>query len=113
MQSDRVPCVNPRCRRTAPFSADDVEADVICRKCWRLLPHDMRARYQQLQRRQRHMFKLIERRITKGTISPDLIGLLQRQFEARCAANWRQIRAYFAAPSKPVGLEGFLQEVGL
>lgn len=109
----RVPCVNPRCRRTAPFCANDTEADVICGKCWRSLPHALRTRYQQLQRRQKRMLRLIERRIDKGTIRPELVVLLEQQFERRCAENWRTIRAFFAPTDRPAGLDGFLQEIGL
>lgn len=108
----RIPCINPRCRITAPV-AQDGASDIICRKCWKALPVAMRSRYQQLQRRQKRLLKLIERRILRGNISRDLVLQLERQLTDRCAENWGAIRNYFTTPDKPVGLEGFLQEIGL
>jgi hypothetical protein len=112
MKPGRLPCVNPRCKRTAPAEQEG-EREVICRKCWNLLPVELRSRYQQLRSRQRRMFKLIERRLVRRDIAPSTIELLERQFTGRCEQNWRAIRNYFVTGTKPVGLDCFLREVGL
>lgn len=109
----RLSCVNPHCNRTAPVEREGEEADMICRKCWSLLPADMRRRYQQLKARQKLIFKLIERRLARGNISRSTVELIERQFSGRCEANWRGIRDYFVTGEKPLGLEGFLQEMRL
>lgn len=104
---DRIPCLNPRCRRTAPAERYPGE-EVVCRKCWRLLPGELVERDRSLRRRMRQMERLA-RRPGREAQAEHLLGVL-----ARChGANWARIRAYLAAPPMPEGLERHLAELGL
>jgi len=114
--SDRIACVNPRCRRTfkrEPGDADDSET--CCGKCWRLLPAALTRRYKQLRRRYRKIDRLHTR--VRRHRSPHVHGrqvflidmTIRRQFEA----NWTAIRNFFRPVDKPEGLDAFLEEVGL
>lgn len=109
--SDRLRCINPACRRTAP--ADGKHDSICCRKCWRLLPVELTNRYRQLKSRNRRLMRHVDRRIAQGSISRATIDRVGFMVCAAMERNWDAIRAYFVRPEKPVGLEGFLQEVGL
>lgn len=109
--TDRIPCINPACRRTAP--ADGEHNSICCRKCWRLLPHALTARYRQLNNRNRRLMRHVDRRIAQGTISKQTVERVGDVVFAQMDKNWSAIRAYFVRPEKPVGLDGFLQEIGL
>lgn len=108
----RLPCVNPACRRTA-CAEQFGERDIICRKCWNLLPLAVRNRYQQLRRREKRLLRLIGRRATDGTIRREVIDRIQHRITDQAAENWQLMRDYFRTSKKPLGLEGFLQEMGL
>lgn len=109
----RLPCVNPACRRTA--SADQFgETDIICAKCWKLLPQRLRDRYRQLHRRVKRLNHLIERRVRGGDNIPlQRLGIIEHLAADHLAQNWQLMRDYFRHRDKPIGLEGFLQEMGL
>lgn len=107
----RTPCINPGCRRTAP--AEDGVTGVVCGKCWRKLPQALRDEYSTLNRRERRMLKRVDRRVAAGTISRETIMQLQAMFEKRHASIWSRIQNYFVTPEQPIGLDGFLKEVGL
>lgn len=108
----RLPCVNPACRRTA-CAEQFGDVDIICAKCWRVLPLPLRTRYQQLARRQKRLLKLIERRVMRGDIAPETIERIEHRLTDHLAENWQLMRDYFRTSKKPLGLEGFLQEMGL
>jgi hypothetical protein len=110
--SDRFPCINLSCRRTARAEYEPGE-EIICRNCWRKLPERLRADYQRLNRRERRMLRLVERRVQARTIPLARIIQLQQRMEARRLKLWEAIRLYFNEPAAPVGLETFLKEVGL
>jgi hypothetical protein len=108
----RLPCVNPACRRTA--SAEQFgDSDIICAKCFKMLPRAIRDRYQQLRRREKRLLKFIERRVLRNGIRPELVNGIEHLFAAQLAENWQLMRDYFRYGKKPLGLEGFLQEMGL
>ena len=108
----RLACVNPSCNRTA--SAEKFgEADIICAKCWKLLPQALRNRYRQLRSRETRLLKLIGRRLMHHDIAPEEIIRIEHRQAALCAENWQLMRDYFRHGDKPVGLEGFLQEMGM
>ncbi|RWC91702.1 MAG: hypothetical protein EOS72_03335 [Mesorhizobium sp.] len=119
---DRVPCINPRCRRTAAQEKYPDSDDIICGKCWRQLPVSMRRRDRQLRKR----WKLVDRMAEKGTGfrrrgrrhgRPDL-GVPQA-YTMRTSLgrlwdqHWERLRAFFATPDKPAGLDTFLEEMNL
>jgi hypothetical protein len=111
-KSGRLPCVNPRCHRTG--SAEEFgDSDIVCAKCWKLLPQAVRARYKQLRRREKRLLKLIERRIADHDIRPETVAAIEHRLSESFAENWQLIRDYFRLSERPLGLEGFLQEMGL
>lgn len=109
----RIPCVNPRCRRTADAARYDAGAEIVCGKCWRLLPKRLTARYRALGRRERRLLRLVERAIAKGRIDAARVERLQASIAMLHRHNWGDIRRHFMVPERPEGLDGFLEEVGL
>lgn len=108
--NDRIPCLNQRCRRTAPSEKYGPDAEIVCGKCWKLLPKAVSDRYRRLKRLRRRLERLARARIRKGGTLPDGFGVaLDRQM----AANWAEIHNYFVQPEKPVGLDAFLEEMGM
>lgn len=59
------------------------------------------------------MQRLIARHLARNDISQDVIDGIAERSDRRHSANWQAIRAYFVTPAAPIGLEGFLQEIGL
>lgn len=110
---DRIPCLNPRCRRTASRERYEQATTIVCRKCWRTVPVRLRVRDRQLRERQRRLLRLLEKRARRGTINDARIDRLQHAFKTSFWSNWTAIRKYFQAPEQPIGLESFLKEVGL
>ncbi len=108
----RIPCVNPRCRRTAPADRFGT-VEFVCGKCWRTVPPALRKRYRTLNRRQRRVLARIERRIARGTIALATVDRIRATFEHARHENWSAIGGHFLAPARPIGLDGFLQELGL
>lgn len=107
---DRIPCVNPLCRRTGSIEKFPDCTEICCGKCWKLLPKALTARYRQIRRRWTKVNRRVDRGIAKGRAYPyGLYALLQQQNRA----NWRAIQSYFTAPPAPAGLENFLKENGL
>jgi len=110
----RIPCLNPRCLRTADAAKFESGCEIVCGKCWRNVPQRLRDRHRELKRRDRRMMRLIERRVAKGEpVSQATIDHIAETADFFWQENWGYIRACFLAPSAPVGIEGFLQEVGL
>lgn len=108
---DRIPCLNPRCRRTAPAENYRPGTQIVCGKCWRTLPQAWRREYVALRRRSRRMQRLIDRRVAAGNIHAEAIDRLWYLFAHRWNALWHRIRNHFGAPT--FDLESFLRELGL
>jgi hypothetical protein len=111
-RANRIPCINPRCRRTADgakFEGDEI----ICGKCFRALPSEFRNKHRSLRRHEKKMLRLIAKRIVARSIEPAQVDELRDRMQARFDANWDRIKRYFVTPERPVGIEGFLAEVGL
>lgn len=105
----RIPCINPSCRRTAPAEKFPGQ-EIVCGKCWKLLPKAMTERYRQLRRARRRLERLARNRVRKGGTVPETFGAtLDRALQR----NWGEIHNYFVAPEKPVGLDTFLEEMGM
>jgi hypothetical protein len=111
--SDRIPCINLACRRTAPIERYEPGTEIICGKCFRALPKAMRDRRRRLEGRERRVLRRIEKRVAQGTIGQDVIDRLQTAFSRRHEGQWRAIKRYLNAPLKPVGLDAHLEELGL
>jgi hypothetical protein len=108
--SDRTPCINPRCRRT--FKADDGGSEVICGKCFRTLPAEVRNEHRRYWREIRKW----DRRITRTADELKIARMreIRDRLAWRLSLHWdREIKARMLAPDKPEGLDAFLEEVGL
>lgn len=112
---DRIACLNPTCRRTASRAKmGAVCSEIICGKCFRALPVDMRARHRALWARLRLVRRgILRRQNVLRDISPQSAQWLEDRAVAALNEQWEDIRSYVIRPSKPVGLDGFLQEIGL
>lgn len=112
--ADRIPCIRPGCRRTAPQEKyPEPGAEIVCGKCWKQLPPAVKARYRALRRRERRLLRLIGRRVAAGTINLATVDRLREQTERQQAENWREIRAFFVSPPAPIGIHVFMDEAGL
>lgn len=106
---DRVPCINPRCRRT--FKQEREGEEVICGKCFRMLPAEIRSEHRRIWREIRKWDRRITR--TADMLKAARMHDIRARWAARMDENWAQIRALTINPVKPEGLDAFLQEVGL
>lgn len=111
MPAGRIPCINPRCRRTADASKYEGDPEIICGKCFRALPEAPRKRHQDCWRELRKW----ERRITRTSDELKLTRMraIRDMWSEKIHENWELIRNMVANPEKPEGLDGFLKEVGL
>lgn len=94
----RAPCLNPNCGRTWKHEGHEV----ICNRCFRLCPVERR-RYKALKRRLNHA-KRWPHKWTDAKLD-QLYRLMDK--------NWARMKRRFYQPEKPVGLDGFLEEMGL
>ena len=111
--TDRIPCINPNCRRTAAKAKYRDGTEIVCGKCWRTLPTRLRDDYKALRRKLRKMERHVMKRQAEHSIQPERAAWLLDLAAARCDGNWREIRSFFLKPKAPAGLESFLDEVGL
>lgn len=108
--ADRIPCINPRCRRT--FANDGRSGEIVCNKCFRCLPAAVRQEHRRLWRE----LKKWERRLTRASddIQANRIRRVCYRLSTQINRQWNSdIKPEFIAPEKPAGLEGFFEEVGL
>lgn len=112
MTGDRIPCINPKCRRTAPADKVEPGTEIVCGKCWRTLPKHVARRYRALARLSKRIERLVRKEPALTARVVRLAGLARR-VEKLQAKNWAAIRACFIAPEKPEGLDAFLEEMGL
>ena len=106
--AERVPCINPRCRRTFK----DEGAEVICGKCFRALPDAMRSEHRGYWRELRTWKRRITR--TNDELKISRMRDICQKLSFQLSQHWHQvIKPYLTSPEKPAGLEAFLQEMGL
>jgi hypothetical protein len=106
---DRIPCLNPNCRRTAAQDKYPGSFHIICGKCWRALPPRYRARWKQLKARWKKIERSMRKRATPGPVWNRIVG--------RIETSWIRLEAdivrYFTNTETPVGIEDFLKENGI
>lgn len=108
--SDRIPCVNPRCRRT--FKRDPGSAEMICGKCFQCLPTEVRGEHRRYWREIRKWDRRIMR--TSDELKIARMRTISERYSDLLNRHWdKEIKARFVAPDKPEGLDAFLEEVGL
>ena len=107
--SGRTPCINPCCRRSA--DAKEFPSEMICSKCFRNLPAELRSEHRSIWRQIRKW----RRRITKTTDELKLIRMrnILGMWCHRLDANWSAIKATVTTSEKPEGLDAILEELGL
>lgn len=101
---DRIRCFVHGCRRTAPFEKFGPGVEIICGKCWKLVPGELKAKYRRFRRKRRQLERLAVKS-DRPTNFP-VIDRLESE-------NWQAIRDHFSRPTKPKGLDAFLEETGL
>lgn len=107
---ERIPCINPRCRRT--FANDGRSGEIVCGKCFRCLPVAVRGEHRRLWREIRKWERRIMRTVDEIQASR-MRGIRDRLVD-HLNRHWNSdIITFFLAPEKPEGLDGFLEEVGL
>jgi len=110
MTADRIPCINPHCRRT--FKADDGDGEIICGKCFRCLPEPVRKEHRRYWREIRKW----ERRIVRTSDEMKIATMrsIRSRLSMRLNRHWdSEIKPFFLAPQKPAGLDAFLEEMNL
>jgi hypothetical protein len=110
MKPGRTPCINPCCKRTG--AADEFPGEMICGKCFKGLPQEVRTSHNFYWKQIRKW----ERRISKTTDELKLVRMrnLLHMWQERLGNHWdTEIKARVTNPEKPEGLEAFLEEVGL
>lgn len=106
---DRIPCINPNCRRTASREKYPGATNIICGKCWRAIPDQMRKRWKQLKSR----WKKISRAMRKRSTDQATWNRIVDQVDGAWDRLNTDIVHYFTASEKPIGIEDFLKENGL
>lgn len=109
----RIPCCNPRCNRTAAIEKHPNCNEIICYKCWKLLPKELTKRYRDLHRRWKKTDRLIARRYETLPVEAVTAANLRNRIIDQLDENWRAIRDYFQTGEKPEGIEQFMKEIGL
>ena len=108
--TDRTPCINPACRRTGPAAKHPGE--MICGKCFRTLPAEVRAEHRRYWRQIRKWDRRIMR--TSDELKIARMREIRRRSSDRLNAHWdREIKTRIVEPERPVGLDAFLEEAGL
>ena len=110
--TDRIPCINPCCRRTAPADKHIDSSEICCSKCWQLIPKHLTRQYRSIRQRAKRMVRAAEKRIAKGEPSTTFDAVFDR-VDDRLTTNWAAIKSYFNAPPAPAGIENFLKENGI
>jgi hypothetical protein len=107
----RIPCINPQCRRTAPSDKYAGSTEIVCYKCFRALPADIRNEHRRIWREIRKWERRILRTSDEIKIGRmhSILGRLGLQLDR----NWRQVREGVMSPQRPEGLDNFMQEIGL
>lgn len=110
IEGDRIPCINPRCRRT--FKADDGSSETVCGRCFRGLPAEVIAEHRRYWREIRKWDRRIAR--TGDALKVMRMNEIRDRFTSLLNRHWdTEIKARFLTPEKPEGLDAFLAEVGL
>ncbi|MBD9539968.1 hypothetical protein IB276_10945 [Ensifer sp. ENS04] len=111
--TDRIACINPTCRRTAPRAKFPDSRYIICRGCWNKLPALIKDRWNAIKTRHR----IFQRLIRKPKFSADARLEQWRRVDRRMTLAEHALDAsilhFFEAGQDPVGLDNFMKEIGL
>lgn len=109
--TDRIPCINPRCRRTAAQDKFPDCDEIICGTCFRSLPADLRNENRRCWREYRKWDRRIMR--TSDPLKAHRMHDIRNRWAALINRNWDRIRSHIKSPEKPEGLDSFLDSAGL
>ncbi|RWM29460.1 hypothetical protein [Mesorhizobium sp.] len=109
--ASRIPCINPRCRRTAAQEKFPNSKEIICGKCFRALPLAFRQEHRRCWREINKWEKRILR--TGDPLKAQRMRGICNGWTDRLNARWDEMRQSIANPDKSEGLETFLEEIGL
>lgn len=107
LKPGRIRCINPRCNRTFK----DEGGEIICGKCWKMLPAELRNAHKAAWRELRRWRKRITR--TSDELQLDRLHRLEKMASNKVHLNWLHIKAHVITPDRPEGLDPFLEEIGL
>lgn len=110
MVGNRIKCCNPACRRTAAEEKHPGSSEIICSKCWKLLPKRLTSRYRQLRRRDNKGIRLAEKKYAAGRLTDRQIDECERMAHLLVRKNWTEITMFFKLPQEPENLSSFLDE---
>ncbi len=112
--ADRIACINPNCRRTAPADKYEQGVMIICGKCFRAIPARFRQRYRELKRRGKRLTRLVQKPRTSHEARAKQWDNISDQMDRADRVLWDAMRAYFTdAAAPPAGLDNFLKETGI
>ena len=109
--SDRIGCINPACRRTAPREKYPNTEWIICRKCWNSLPEKIRREHKAVRRRNSRLDRL-GNKPQFGESRSDQWRRIADLFDRAVERLDATIVAYFTNPPEPAGLDNFMKEMG-
>ena len=110
MKPGRRPCINPACGRTGPV--EKFPGEMICGKCFRCLPAEDRAYHCRCWREIRKYDRLIAR--TSDELKRRRATSIRENWSRRLNSHWNDvIKPHFANPTKPEGIDAFIDEIGL
>lgn len=107
--TERIPCINPRCRRT--FKPDGNSGEIICGKCFKTLPEETRKVHRGYWREIRKWDRRISRNGDEFKIRR--MRQIRDRYSNLLNFHWDEnIKGFFLAPEKPDGLVGFFEDMG-
>lgn len=107
----RIPCINPTCKRTASVEKHPDSDEIICGKCFKALPAELRAEHQRCWREMNKWRRRITR--TSDEIRLHRMAMVLYRAHEHLMANWSKIREHVIEPDRPAGIDTFLSEMGM
>lgn len=109
MKPGRIACINAKCKRTA--DAAKFPDEMICAKCFRALPVELRTEHR-FRWRQYNLYSKRALRTADVLKCRRLLDIAD-MWGHKIVANWLAIKAHVLAPEKPEGLDNFLDDMGM
>ncbi|MAZ85799.1 MAG: hypothetical protein CML31_05250 [Rhizobiales bacterium] len=107
----RIPCINPRCNRTAPADKYEDGDEIICGKCRRSLPSAMNRRFMKHRRAFDRLDRMRKQKKYAGRVHQ--INRMQWICHRIITEVWADMKSYFREPDRPEGIDNFLDEMGM
>ncbi|WP_331373823.1 hypothetical protein [Sinorhizobium chiapasense] len=111
--TDRISCINPSCRRTAPREKFPDSRYIICRGCWNKLPSRIKDRWNAIKTRRRIFDRLVRKPKFTVDVRLEQWRRIDRRMTIAESALDASILHFFTAGESPAGLESFMKEIGI